>query len=166
MKVWSRWRDEDDIERALRETRPVPPTDLVRAISREVQEARTPAPIRGGYRRLALVAVLTAMLLAGFGSFGAFSYAKGGGGSSGAANPSPGGGGSEERGRGGDVRKNEIKSSHNQYGVQICHRTGSKTHPYVLITVNQSAVAAHQSHPPQNGHSDIIPAPPGGCPGN
>ena len=42
--------------------------------------------------------------------------------------------------------------------VTICHRTGSANNPYVMITVAQSALQAHQAH------GDIIPAPPGGCP--
>jgi hypothetical protein len=39
--------------------------------------------------------------------------------------------------------------------VGICHATGSKTNPYVFITVDEHAVKAHQSH--QDGH-DIIGA--------
>src|SRR5439155_8730632 len=42
--------------------------------------------------------------------------------------------------------------------VTICHRTGSRRHPYVQITVDESALPAHRRH------GDIIPAPPGGCP--
>ena len=42
--------------------------------------------------------------------------------------------------------------------VTICHRTGSAKNPYVEITVSVNAVPAHQ------GHGDLIPAPPGGCP--
>jgi hypothetical protein len=40
-------------------------------------------------------------------------------------------------------------SSHQyQYGkkVTICHRTGSKKHPFVTIRVSQSAVPAHLRH--------------------
>ncbi|WP_221090301.1 hypothetical protein [Deinococcus aquaedulcis] len=42
--------------------------------------------------------------------------------------------------------------------VTICHRTGSATNPYTLLTVSASALAAHRNH------GDIIPAPAGGCP--
>ncbi|PTA67709.1 hypothetical protein C8263_11395 [Deinococcus arcticus] len=42
--------------------------------------------------------------------------------------------------------------------MTICHRTGSATNPYNLITVSRNALDAHQ------GHGDIIPAPPEGCP--
>ena len=33
-----------------------------------------------------------------------------------------------------------------QYRVQICHRTGSKKHPFHTITVSSAAVAAHVRH--------------------
>ena len=41
----------------------------------------------------------------------------------------------------------------------ICHATGSKTHPYVKLTVKAKDLAGHQRHP-----NDIVPAPAGGCP--
>ena len=41
----------------------------------------------------------------------------------------------------------------------ICHRTGSKTAPYVRLRASGSALRAHLKHP-----ADIIPAPAGGCP--
>jgi hypothetical protein len=41
----------------------------------------------------------------------------------------------------------------------ICHRTGSKTTPYVRLRVSGSALRSHLKHP-----ADIIPAPAGGCP--
>jgi hypothetical protein len=37
-------------------------------------------------------------------------------------------------------------SSQYQYRVQICHRTGSKKHPFHTITVSSKAVAAHVRH--------------------
>lgn len=45
--------------------------------------------------------------------------------------------------------------------ITICHATGSETHPYEEITINNNAVSAHEDH--QWGE-DIIPAPAGGCP--
>ncbi len=30
--------------------------------------------------------------------------------------------------------------------VTICHRTGSATHPFVKITISQSALNAHRAH--------------------
>jgi hypothetical protein len=42
--------------------------------------------------------------------------------------------------------------------VSLCHRTGSQTNPYVLISISTSALPAHQQH------GDIYPVPQGGCP--
>jgi hypothetical protein len=41
----------------------------------------------------------------------------------------------------------------------ICHRTASKTRPYVKLKVSGKALKAHQKHA-----ADIIPAPAGACP--
>ena len=43
--------------------------------------------------------------------------------------------------------------------VQICHATGSKNNPYVLLKVNPNGLNGHGKHA-----GDIIPAPAGGCP--
>lgn len=41
--------------------------------------------------------------------------------------------------------------------VIICHRTGSKTNPYVVINISMSAwLRGHTTHPPLNGHDDIL----------
>src|SRR3954453_22062061 len=40
----------------------------------------------------------------------------------------------------------------------ICHHTGSRSHPWVTITVSNSALKAH------GRHGDLIPAPASGCP--
>ncbi|MGX9902141.1 hypothetical protein ACW0JT_24095 [Arthrobacter sp. SA17] len=45
--------------------------------------------------------------------------------------------------------------------VTICHATGSSTNPFVIITIDESALPAHRDH--QEGE-DIIPAPAAGCP--
>jgi hypothetical protein len=42
----------------------------------------------------------------------------------------------------------------------ICHRTLSAKKPYVKLTVTKSVLKGHIAHP-----GDIIPAPPGACPG-
>lgn len=41
--------------------------------------------------------------------------------------------------------------------VTICHRTGSSTNPWVVITVSDNALSAHQKH------GDLYPVPVGGC---
>jgi hypothetical protein len=45
--------------------------------------------------------------------------------------------------------------------VTICHATGSATNPYVVITIDDNAIPAHDRH--QEGN-DIIPMPEEGCP--
>ena len=42
--------------------------------------------------------------------------------------------------------------------VSICHRTGSDSNPYNLITVSTNALDAHRAH------GDLVPAPAEGCP--
>lgn len=43
--------------------------------------------------------------------------------------------------------------------IVICHATGSKTNPYVMITVSVNGLNGHGKH-----KNDIIPAPAAGCP--
>ena len=45
--------------------------------------------------------------------------------------------------------------------ITICHATGSKTNPYVEITISVNGLNGHDRH-----NDDIIPAPAGGCPSN
>jgi hypothetical protein len=41
--------------------------------------------------------------------------------------------------------------------VIICHRTGSASNPYVVINISMSAwLHGHTTHPPLNGHNDIL----------
>ena len=56
--------------------------------------------------------------------------------------------------------------------ITICHRTNSDRNPYVKITVSKKAADGegrndHTHHVADENHErgDIIPAPPGGCPG-
>jgi hypothetical protein len=46
-----------------------------------------------------------------------------------------------------------------QQSTTICHRTASKTTPYVRLRVSGGVLRTHGKHP-----ADIIPAPAGGCP--
>jgi CHRD domain-containing protein len=50
-------------------------------------------------------------------------------------------------------------SARTDQGRTICHRTASKTNPYVKLSVSAAGLRAHLKHP-----ADIIPAPSGACP--
>lgn len=52
-----------------------------------------------------------------------------------------------------------VKNSGSNNGTAICHATGSKKNPYVLLTVKVNALNGHSKHT-----GDIIPAPANGCP--
>jgi hypothetical protein len=47
----------------------------------------------------------------------------------------------------------------NEGKITICHATGSKKNPFVMITISVNGLNGHDKHP-----RDIIPAPAGGCP--
>jgi hypothetical protein len=51
------------------------------------------------------------------------------------------------------------KNGSNKGTVAICHATGNKKNPYVLLTVNVNGLNGHGKHT-----NDIIPAPADGCP--
>lgn len=76
----------------------------------------------------------------------------------------PYGGGASNHGGGSSngSNGNHGQGNNGQGKTTICHATGSATNPYVEITIANPAVRAHARH--QDGR-DIIPAPPGGCPG-
>ena len=99
--------------------------------------------------RLGLAGALTGGLLVLVGAFGGIGYA-----AKGVAESNT-------------QSKNASNSSaHHEYDrkITICHRTASGTNPYVEITISESAIKAHEQHPPKDGRHDIIPAPPTGCP--
>lgn len=61
--------------------------------------------------------------------------------------------------------KAEHPKSHTVHGnsavahthVIICHRTGSRSNPYVVINISMSAwLHGHATHPERNGHNDIL----------
>jgi hypothetical protein len=68
--------------------------------------------------------------------------------------PGDGGKGKAKKGKKGKKGKEHRK-------VTICHATGSETNPYVLITIDEHALPAHQAHQ----HGQDIVEPTGPCPG-
>jgi hypothetical protein len=82
------------------------------------------------------------------------------------AAPPPGkGNGRDKHGRGGALVGSTGSSTGTSTGtttttgkkVMLCHKTGSKSHPYVLIRVSRNAVPAHMRH-------GDLPATAAGCP--
>jgi hypothetical protein len=61
----------------------------------------------------------------------------------------------------GDAHAKTVSHAEAHDKVTICHATGSRSHPYVEITISRNALKAHARH--QDGR-DIIPAPASGCP--
>src|SRR3954452_5993764 len=98
-------------------------------------------------------------------STGGQAKARGNGHTGGGGQASAGGGGSSSsRGHanGPSVNSQEKSSNGHAGKMTICHATHSSTNPYVEITVSNNAIPAHDRH---QDDEDMIPAPPGGCPG-
>jgi hypothetical protein len=99
--------------------------------------------------RLALGAVVSAALLVPLGVYGAPAIAKSASSASHQYKSSCGQYGSSSGEYGSSA--GQYGSSCKQYRVQICHRTHSKKHPWVKITVSNHALKAHL------GHGDTFP---------
>jgi hypothetical protein len=158
MGFWRASRRRRELEATLRANRPDPRPEFIRAVAATVGDGRG----RGlGAFRAALAGGFTALLLIALAAAGGLGYAAA----------------AVDRAatavaktvdvsdkRGSQQAKARPTPAQSQYGVPICHRTGSDKNPYVLIVVDENAVDAHRRHPPQNGREDIIPAPATGCP--
>jgi hypothetical protein len=94
--------------------------------------------------RLALGAVVSAALLVPLGVYGAPAIAKSASSASHQYKSSCGQYGSSSGEYGSSA--GQYGSSCKQYRVQICHRTHSKKHPWVKITVSNHALKAHLRH--------------------
>lgn len=150
-RFWKRDRDRLDLEAMLRSNRPEPADEFVASVIDRIRGNRTSLGL--GRMRVAFAAALSVVMLTAFASLGGF----------GQATASLG---QVVQTAGKAVGKNkdgpttaQHNASQNQYKTTICHRTGSEKNPFVEITVSNNALPAHQAH------GDIIPAPPGGCPG-
>ena len=146
-RFWKRRNEGLDLEAELRAYRPAARDGFVQTLGDHVRASR-----RSHARlRIAFAAGLTALLVAALGAFGGIGYA-----AAGAERVAS----TAQRAFGPSSKpaKQQQSPAQDQYKTTICHRTASKKNPWVEITVSNNALPAHQ------GHGDIIPAPPAGCP--
>jgi hypothetical protein len=125
------WRREDtapDLGDELRAFRPQPRSEFVRALTSRIEKP-TVAQQYGGPIRLGFAGGLTAALLAALGSFGGLGYAATG--TQNEVNAIE----RVARQQGPTVVRNSAAQDQYEPKVTICHRTGSKKHPFVTITV-------------------------------
>ena len=139
----------DPLERELRTLRPDPPESLVRAVSERVLDGRASTG-RGGLR-VAAAGALTMLMLSVFVGLGGVSYAAA------AAKATASAVNTAAR----STISTASSSSSSGNKTTICHATHSASNPYVTITIDNSALPAHQAH---QDLEDIIPAPASGCP--
>jgi hypothetical protein len=150
------WRFEDELESRLRASRRKPKGDYVSAIVGRLHEPR-----RAARRRVALAVALTAVGASIFGAFGGLGYAARAiniapvTSNSKPATPSkdkPKPDNSKDKSKGNDKNNANSNSpggpSHDQYKgkTTICHHTGSQSNPWVVITVSDNALPAHERH--------------------
>jgi hypothetical protein len=151
-------RREDHLERLLRENRPEPRNEFLAPMVERAASGRSRPRLGGVGRRVALAAAVTVAAAGTAVAAGAVSSASNGlGHLVGAAHHTF----SQPSQQASIESQGSDDADNDQYRVTICHFTGKKNQPYVEITVSPQGAAEHKAHHP----NDIVPAPPGGCPG-
>jgi hypothetical protein len=154
--VKPRWKSEDELETRLRASREKPPAECVHSIV-----SRLDGPGHAQRNRITLAVAFTAAAVGAFGAFGGLSYAAR------AVHLAPAVSSAKTatqdvqasqaavRGTQSQTRASSSifsllskSPATNQYEGKstICHRTGSKTNPEVVITVSNNGLPAHKAH--------------------
>jgi hypothetical protein len=141
------------VEHELRHHRLEPGDDFVRELTGRISADTSRRPTRG--LRIAFVGALTSLLVAAFAVFGGIGYA---------ASAAEGVAQTAQRVVAPKAKTRSVQSAAaDQYvnKVTICHHTGSANHPFVTITISESALNAHLAHGDTRG-----PCPTGGLLGS
>jgi hypothetical protein len=147
------WRNGDELEARLREIRAEPRPDFLHLLARRLEgETRVRA------RRFAFAAALTTGLLVAAGASGGIGYASSA--TKSLAHAIVASGKHPSKSQRPSSPTSRTPASDQYVGkTTICHRTGSRNHPFVVITVSNNALPAHRAH------GDTLAGPGGTCPG-
>jgi hypothetical protein len=150
------WRNGDELEARLREIRAEPRPDFLHFLTRRLE-----GDTRVRTRRLAFAAALTTGLLVAAGASGGIGYASSATKALAHAIVAKGKPPTTPSGSQKPSSPTSATPASDQYAgkTTICHRTGSRKHPFVVITVSNNALPAHRRH------GDTLAGPGGTCPG-
>jgi hypothetical protein len=141
------------VEHELRHHRPEPGDDFVRELTGRISADTSRQRTRG--LRIAFAGSLASLLVAAFAAFGGIGYA---------ASAAEGVAQTAQKVVAPKAKTRSVQSAAaDQYvnKVTICHHTGSANHPFVTITISESALKAHLAH-----GDTIGPCPAGGVLGS